>query len=124
MCLVPLAPAREAVLEARQRYVGLQGGPFLFAPVLLLEVVNKDDRGIYDNRKSTARGQHCTYAGLREIVGFYAHVVHIAELRCGVDATFHAKCEACCKGVLELPVNISWEELRERPYTNRAVQLT
>jgi len=108
--------------KSYNHYVGLQGGPFLFAPVLLLEVVGNDDRGIYNNRKSTVCGQHCTYEGLHEIVGFYVHVMHIAELRYGVDASFHAMCEACWKGVLELPVNISWEELQERSYTNRAVQ--
>jgi hypothetical protein len=101
--------------DSYNHYVGLQSGPWLFAPVLVLEAVNAElDLNRYNGRKTNANGQRMTYRGLHSVVGFYVHVMHIMELRWGVPANFCAIVEASWKGILEVPAHLSWEELQQR----------
>lgn len=103
--------------DSYNHYVGLGSGPWLFAPVLVLEAVNADlDLDRFNGRKTNANGQRMTYRGLHSVVGFAVHVMHIMELRWGAHPSFCAIVEASWKGILEVPANLSWEELVKRAH--------
>lgn len=107
-------------LGSYNHYLALGGGPWLFAPVLILDVTEHPHKPDGTMLKSTVRGQGLTYDGFHKVVGLYVHILHAAELRFATEADFSAIVEGAWTPALELPVDGTWDELKAKSWKMRA----
>jgi hypothetical protein len=117
-------PMSRLCLGSYNHYVALRSGPWFYAVVLLLDVNPQDPRlWVGDTRLPvTIRGQGLTYPGMHRVCGFFLHMVHAAEIRYLVEASYHVIAEGAWSGALELPADLEWNKLVERCFDLRGDQ--
>lgn len=106
-------------LQNFNHYIALKGGPWFYAPVLVLAVNRNPTDASGGLRATDVRGIGVTYEDSHRIVGFYMHIMHAADVRFNMTSQNTAVCEGAWAAALELPADGTWDNLLMRSYRMR-----